>query len=75
MVWTLGATYLAWRVTFGFWKKLGKRIQHNVTCKADLEYGYDKVATRIDVMHQLIEKEQPTGLHENEASYSSKLEA
>ena len=57
VLWTLSATYVAWRITFGFWKKLGRRVQHNVNCKADLEYMHEKVAGRIEVMHQLVEKD------------------
>ena len=48
---------MAWRVTFGFWKKLGRRTQQNINSKAELEYKYGKVSERIDVMHQLLERE------------------
>ncbi len=58
VLWTLSATYVAWRVTFGFWKKLGRRIQQNVHSKAELEYKYGKVSDRIDVMHQLLRHEE-----------------
>ena len=57
VLWTLSATYVAWRVTFGFWKKLGRRIQQNVNSKAELEYKYGKVSERIDVMNQLLRNE------------------
>ena len=56
VLWTLSGTYVAWRITFGFWKKLGRRTQQNINSKAELEHKYGKVSERIDVMHQLLER-------------------
>jgi len=37
-VWTLSGTYVVWRMTLGFWRKLQIRMKNNVNRKSQLEY-------------------------------------
>lgn len=57
VVWILSGTYVAWRMTFGVWRKLKARIGKNVRCQEEIQVGYKKVAERIEVMGQLLPPE------------------